>query len=116
MVLSVYRPPAPRAAERRRSPRFACGLRTWARVHLDGGTVLASATVRDLSAGGVCFIVRRCLAPGQVVSVDLFHALRFTACHAAVRVVAVVEYPDGNFLVRGAFTRELTLQEVRELL
>jgi hypothetical protein len=118
MAYSTFRAPVPpaRLAEQRRAPRFACGLRTWARVHLEGGAVLASATVRDLSTSGVCLVLRRRLWPGAVVPLDLFHALRFTACHATLRVVDVAEYPDGNFLVRGAFTRDLTPQEVRELL
>src|SRR5262249_1339662 len=102
--------------ERRHAVRFPCGMRTWGRVHHSGAGGPEAVTIRSLSSGGVSLGSRRRLEPGTVVLLELSHSIRLADCQVAVRVLRVHEYPDGNFVLEGAFTRQLGDAELQELL
>jgi hypothetical protein len=74
------------------------------------------ATVQNISLGGVSLILRTRLEPGTIIDIDLSHTLRDFDCQIPMRVVHVSEFPDGNMVVGGSFTRPLTPEEFQGLI
>jgi hypothetical protein len=72
--------------------------------------------VRNISASGINFRLARRLDPGTVVTVKLFNTVRQFECTVPVRVVYILQHADGDYLIGGAFERELSESEVQGLL
>src|SRR5262249_38580446 len=104
--LPPVNPPHCTRSERRKSPRFACGVGTTGRILAGVGQDPELVSVRDISSGGISLILRCKLVPGQVVNVDLFHTVRNFDCQVPMKVVRIDEHTDGNYVLAGAFTRE----------
>lgn len=106
----------PRPTERRRAIRYNCTLETSANLiaQVQGDTTLAK--VRNISVTGISLILPRRLEAETVVELELFNKARQYYCRVPLRVVYVMEHLDGNFLVGGAFGRELSNEELNGLL
>ena len=106
----------PRPTERRRAIRYQCTLETSAHLiaQVEGDTTLAK--VRNISVTGVSLILARRLEPETVLDVEFFNKARNYYCRVPLRIVYVLDHVDGNFLVGGAFGRELTNDELKGLL
>jgi hypothetical protein len=105
----------PPSDERRHFPR--CRIDPDNAAHLVAHLLAGErcpAHIIDLSKGGISLVCDRCLIPGNVVALSLHHIPRRFACGLPVRVVFTEECV-GAFLVGAAFTRELTDEEMAEL-
>jgi hypothetical protein len=106
----------PPSEERRRFPRYQIqhGKKPHLVAHLLD-TERCPAHVLDLSKVGIGLLCDRRPKPGDVVALSLHHIPRQFACEVPVRVVFVAER-QGAFLLRAAFTRQLTDEEMAGLL
>ena len=111
-------PPQPvisQELERRRFPRHAANVATQSHlVATDVGEV-SPRSILSISAGGISLITDLPIAPGRIATLDLYHIARRFFCQIPVRVVTLTG-SEGSFIVRGAFTRELTQGELQALL
>jgi hypothetical protein len=73
------------------------------------------AHVVDLSKVGIRLFCDHRLKPGEVVVLSLHHIPRRFVCEVPVRIALAEEF-EGAFLLRAAFTRELTDKEMAGLL
>lgn len=74
------------------------------------------AGVRNISPEGLSLVLNRRIEPGSVVSVDVYNKARRYSCQVPLRVVYVLEHPGGDYILGGAFARELSDDEVQGLL
>jgi hypothetical protein len=106
--------------ERRRATRYPCGLgasrHIVAKVQPQASEAKITAHVRNISATGISLLVNRALDPETILYVELCRPSRFWFCEVPVRVVYTVQHPEGEYIVGGAFMRELTDDEVKGLL
>jgi hypothetical protein len=72
--------------------------------------------VRNISQGGINLRLAHRIDPGTILTMKLFNTRRRFECSLPVRIIYNLERPDGDFLVGGAFERELTENEVNGLL
>jgi hypothetical protein len=72
-----------------------------------------TAKVRNLSAGGISLVVDRDFEPQSVLTVQLVNTERNVACSLKVRVVYTVPHPSGDWILGGAFTRQLSEEELK---
>jgi hypothetical protein len=75
-----------------------------------------AAQVRNISATGISLVVNRPLEPQAVFSIELCRPTRFWYSELPMRVVYTVPHPAGEYIVGGAFARELTEDELVGLL
>jgi hypothetical protein len=106
----------PHPTDRRRAIRYQCTLETSANLiaQVEGDTMLAK--VRNISVTGISLVLAQKLEPETVLDVEVFNKTRQYYCRVPLRVVYVLDHADGNFLVGGAFGRELTDEELKGLL
>ncbi len=106
--------------DRRCATRYPCGLGTSrhiiAKVRAAENEPKITAQVRNVSATGLSILVDRALTPEQVLRVELYRPSRFWSGEIPMRVVYSQSYPDGEYIVGGAFTRELNGDELQALL
>lgn len=100
---------------RRRHPRFPCGPCTFGLLAVGRDTPLELVGVRNLSQSGAGLVLNRFIEPGSVVILNLFNWRRNIATRVPFRIVHASQHEDGNFFVGGAFTEELSAEEVQWL-
>jgi hypothetical protein len=113
--LLAFSPKSP-GSDRRASLRQPCSLGTRCDINATLETERQSAQVRNLSAGGISLIVDREFEPQTILSLRLFNTTRCYACSLRIRVVYSVPHPSGEWILGGAFTRNLTDQELEAFL
>lgn len=100
--------------------RHACGLETSrhviAKLRIDSAGARITAPVRNISSTGLSVFVNRPLVPGSVLNTELSRPSRFWCSEIPLRVVYSLPHPGGEFIVGGAFARELTTDELHGLL
>jgi hypothetical protein len=99
----------------RRHERFPCGANTFGLIQATCDTPLELAGVRNISQSGAGLLFHRRLEAGRVVLLNLFNARRNFATRMTFRVIYCEEHKDGLFLLGGAFSQELSPEEVNWL-
>ena len=105
------RPGKRKPGQRRASVRFApaqeiiCYWQTG-----DGG--YTRARVCDISAGGVCLLLRGRLQPGTEMTVELVNGPHTFLCARSVRVVRVYQGSGRDCVIGGEFDRKLGYDEL----
>jgi hypothetical protein len=74
------------------------------------------AKVRNISAGGISILTSRPVQLDTVIEVSLFNKSRNFDCTVPLRAIYLIDSPEGTYILGGAFTRELSDEEVRGLL
>jgi hypothetical protein len=100
---------------RRRHPRFDCGPFTFCLFQVCADTPLEVAGVRNVSQSGIGLITKRLLSAGSLVTLNLFNAQRNVAFRVFMRVIYAHSQDDGLYHVGGAFTEEISPEEVQWL-
>jgi hypothetical protein len=100
---------------RRRHPRFPCGPCTFGLLAAGRDTPLELVGVHNLSQSGAGLVLNRFIEPGSVVLLNLFNWRRNIATRVPFRIVHASQHEDGTFFVGGAFTEELSAEEVQWL-
>src|SRR5262249_44027747 len=100
-------------AERRASIRYPCSEESFSvdnscRPLTTRKSDAWSASVRDLSTGGVGIVVNRRFEPGTLLSVELQDAEQTINRNLLVRVVRVISEGEGRWLLGCAFTNKLS--------
>jgi hypothetical protein len=72
--------------------------------------------VQNISLGGINLILDRIVPSGKVVPVELHHRGRGFSCQRQMRVIYNIQDPRLGLVAGGAFSQELTDQEIRGLL
>jgi hypothetical protein len=105
----------PPSEERRHFPRYQIqhGKKPHLVAHLDAERW--PVHVLDLSKGGISLLCDNYLKPGDVVALSLYHIPHRFECELAVQVILTEEI-QGAFLVGAEFSRELTDEEMAQLL
>jgi hypothetical protein len=111
----------PSGAERRASIRYPCNADGFSTDNACRPITTSqedswSASVRDLSTGGVGIVVNRRFEPGTLLSVDLQDAEQTINRSLLVRVVRVLREGDEHWLLGCAFTNKLTEAELLALM
>ncbi len=114
-------PKKPSGAEKRAAVRYPCDTDSFSQdnscrpisAHRNDTW---SATVRDLSTGGVGIVVNRRFEPGTLLSVELQDAEQTTNRILLVRVVRVLREEGDKWLLGCAFTTKLTDAELLALM
>lgn len=102
-------------AERRKYARFTCGDGRVGIVVLLGAES-CTAIVRDISPGGIGIHVDAILAPGDWLNVEFGNSARSGWYRKIVQVHHASPIHGDRWLVGGAFTEPLTIDEFRRLL
>jgi hypothetical protein len=105
----------PSGKGRRRHPRFECGPYSFGLFQVCADMPLELAGIRNISQAGIGLTVKRQLRPGVLVTLNLFNAQRNIAFRVRMQVVYVSAQTYGTFHVGGAFTQELSPEEVQWL-
>jgi hypothetical protein len=98
-------------ADRRASMRYAPAQQIICYWTRDGGDYFAGR-VCDVSADGVCLLVRGRLEPGELLSVELINAPRTFLCTREVRVARVFQGSGDDAVIGGTFERRLDYDEL----
>jgi hypothetical protein len=115
-VLKKAARPAKRYKDRRRRhQRFRCGPQTFGLIQAFLDTPLELTGVRDISQSGAGLMFHRRLEPGRRVILNLFNARRNFATRTTLRVIYCDEHKDGLYFVGGAFSQEISPEEVQWL-
>jgi hypothetical protein len=96
--------------------RYPGGPDLSAFLHSNPAEAPAKVSIRSMSGFGISFLLNRGLEPGSLMQIDLINSATAFHCQAPMRIVASVAQPDEQFLVEGAFGRELRNAEVLGLL
>ena len=107
--------PFPRG-RRWKKVRFPCSPETSCHLFTDPARSPESVRVRNLSGIGISLILSRPVAPGTLVTVDLWNPSRRVDCRVPARVVSLDQDSEGRFILEGAFTRELSNEALKGLL
>ena len=102
--------------EQRRVLRFPISEETSCHLVAAVGETQWPARVVDVSADGVCLLLRRRFETGTRVVLELAHGVRVFSRTVELRVVHVTETEDGAFVLGGAFSRKLSHAELTALL
>ena len=105
-------PSQPTGRGRRRHPRVDCGPYSFCLFQICRDMPLELAGVRNVSQSGIGLLTQRRLQPGTLVTLNLFNAQRNIAFRVWMRVVYSNVQDDGMHLVGGAFTEEISAEEV----
>ena len=111
-------PPTPEArgrVERRRWVRHP-GTRIRAYVMTDPEATPWGVKVLNISAGGIGVNADRSLEADSVLTLRLDHPAARFSCFVETRLVYAIPKPDGTLVVGGEFLRELSDEELRQLL
>ncbi len=100
---------------RRRHERFPCGPYTFGLIQATCDTPLELAGVRNVSQSGAGLLFHRRLEHGRLVLLNLFNARRNFAMRVTFRVIYCEEHKDGLYLLGGAFSQEMSPEEVQWL-
>lgn len=114
-VTTVRRAPKRRLESRRRHPRFPCGPCTFGLLAAGKDTPLELVEVRNISQSGAGLVLKRFVEPGTVVILNLFNWRRNIATRVPLRAIHASQNADGTFFLGGAFTEELSPEEVQWL-
>jgi hypothetical protein len=104
-----------RGRERRRWVRHP-GTRIRAYVMADALATPWQVRVLNVSAGGIGVVADRPLEADSLLTLRLDQPTAGFSCLVETRLVYVIPKPDGTLVVGGEFRRELTDEELRELL
>lgn len=114
--LQAVRPTSPKGTERRRATRYPVTLETAKHLIAQIEGDAWPARVRNISVSGISLILGRRVEPETVVNLELFNKDHHFYCKVPLRAIYILEHADGNFMLGGAFVRELTNEELRGLL
>jgi hypothetical protein len=101
--------------ERRQSARHICDDGS-VRVMVFLGAEPCTATLRDISAGGIGLFLDAIVAPGDRLSVELHHSANGVWRCKVLRVVHALPAQGGRWFVGGAFDSPLAADELLSLL
>ena len=102
-------------SEKRQHPRFDCGRGTVGLLSLDGQLTVRPVEVRNLSRGGACLVVEQRVELEKTVVLALRGPRAGFIWRGRARVVYILNRPDGRHVLGCAFLRELTDDDVRQL-
>jgi hypothetical protein len=102
-------------AERRRATRHPCDGGS-IRVLVFLGPEACSATLRDISVGGIGILVDAIVAPGDRLNIELHNPANGAWCCKSVEVIHSKPAARGRWLVGSAFSPPLSTHELRPLL
>jgi hypothetical protein len=101
--------------ERRQSVRHACDDGS-IRVMVFLGTETCTATLRDISAGGIGVLLDAIVAPGDRLNIELQNSAKGAWHCKTLEVVHALPFKGGRWLVGGAFSQPFSAEELRPLL
>jgi hypothetical protein len=107
--------PSPQQSEKRQWVRHAVGDEVT--CHLQAGPAFDFWAVRvlNLSAGGISLVLDRLVPTGKVLTVELHHAGRGFSCQRPIRIIYTFKDSSGAFTVGGAFSPDLSEQDIQGL-
>lgn len=108
----VSDPPPPDRGEYRTKPRYLCNWPTPCRLKSELGT----ATVRDLSTGGIRLEVARPIEPDYPLDVELYNRAGNYWHVKPLRVVHATPAGEDHWVVGSAFMRELSPDQLQQVL
>jgi len=111
----------PSGAERRASIRYSCSEDSFSSTNpcrpiASPQKESWSASVRDLSTGGIGLIVNRRFEMGTLLTVDLYDATQTSSRSLLVRVVRVSQEPNNSWMLGCAFTSRMSESELLGLM
>lgn len=110
------RPSQPGAIEQREWYRYSCGRQIYCRVNIDGVIDFWAIGVHNLSTGGIKLMLDVPIPRGKEIAVVLYNPARRYSCQRQVQVAYSQQAGKVQHLVGGAFFKELSAQEMKDLL
>jgi CheY-like chemotaxis protein len=110
--VAVSDPPPANRGEYRMGPRYHCNWPTPCRLKSELGT----ATVRDLSAGGIRLEVSRQIDPDTPLDVELYNRVGNYWHVKPLRIVHAAPAGEDRWIVGSAFVREFSPDQLRQVL
>jgi hypothetical protein len=102
-------------SERRQSTRHACDDGS-VRVMVFLGSEPCSATLRDISAGGIGVLVDAIVAPGDRLNVEFHNSTKGIWRCKMLQVIHAMPALGGRWLVGGTFSQPCSAEELLSLL
>jgi hypothetical protein len=108
--------PSPLPVENRKRGRHACGPEITCRLLAEPTLDFWADRILNMSAGGISLVLDRLIPTGKVLKLELHHAARQFSCERQIRIIYTFKAPTGEITVGGAFSSELTDQDLQSLL
>lgn len=102
--------------DRRRAKRFPCHPETACLLTVDEVTTVAVLRVQNLSPGGAKLLLTQDLPGAPIQTIRLSNAVRGFACERPVWKVYTYRCPNGIVVLGVEFAKELSQEELEELL
>ncbi len=116
MPLLTLETASPLCLDRRRAKRFPCHPDTTCLVTMDEDTTVWAVRVQNLSLGGAKLLLARDMPGEQIQTIGLYNQVRGFHCERQVWKVYTYPCPDGILVVGVEFAKELSQEELEELL
>jgi hypothetical protein len=107
---------SPLCLDGRRAKRFPCHPETTCLLTVDESTTVAPVRVQNLSPGGAKLLVTQGLPGEQVRTLRLSNPVRAFSCERLVWKVYTYRCPNGIVVLGVEFAKELSQEELEELL
>ncbi len=101
---------------RRRAKRFPCHPETTCLLTVDEVTTVPVVRVQNLSPGGAKLLLKQRLPAEPVRAIRLSNAIRGFSCERTVWKVYTYACPNGIVVLGVEFAKELSQEELEELL
>jgi hypothetical protein len=108
--------PLSHTPERRHWYRYPCGPQIYCRLVIDGVVDFWAVRVHNLSTGGIKLMLDIPVPREKVVTVVLHNPACKYSCQRQVRIAYSHKVARIQFIVGGAFVKDLTAQEMQALL
>ena len=102
-------------AEKRHGERLACGPHVGCRVILHPAAEFPAVRVHNLSARGAKLLLDRPTSEGTVLDLELRNQKTQFTCQRQLRIIYTFPDLHGHFIVGGAFHRDLSHDELYQL-
>ena len=107
---------SPLCLDRRRAKRFPCHPETTCVLTVDESTAVAAVRIQNLSPGGAKLLLTQGPAGQQVRTLRLSNPVRGFSCERPVWKVYTYRCPNGVVVLGVEFAKELSQEELEELL
>ena len=104
-----------KAADRRKNVRYPGGKAAASCLVTDEHGDLWPAEVRDISAGGLSFVLFRPVRGGAILSVELSNKLLRFSRRVQLKVLHTRSHPGGGYIIGGVFAKKLSASELQAL-
>jgi len=94
---------------------YPCDPNTECHLFLDDAPPVRALRIQELSPAGVRLVLDRVIPSGKLCPVELHHPARGFCCRRYLRVVYLIQDPDGTVTVGGVLTQELSDGELQRL-